>query len=225
MRIAIIAGLGLACPLLVSAAPGCPKDVPKGLSAVAVGGHVAVSGLAMAINQVQGGESAATVLTRTAAEWTQAGHIIRRGKTHGWEVLSAMGDKCLVTLQLMDRKGSFGYLARSVPATGAAPSTRALGVPLPPDARLASSVASEDDGRKGLVVTASSAQTMDALNRYFIEQLSDHKWSTPRSHKIVNRKTGVDTLFLSARRERKQVEIVMWSERGTQIVMTVAESL
>lgn len=216
----------LTCLLLSSAAAqACPKQVPPGLTAIAVGSKVVVNGLSMAINQVQGPGTAAGVLDRVEKAWKEGGYDVRRARTAGWETVSAMGDKCLVTLQLVDRKGVFGYLARSTPGTAAAPTPGAMGVVLPPDARVASSVASDDDGRKGLVVTMSSNRTLDQLNEFFMRQLGENKWSATRSHKIVNPANGSESLLVTAQRGRRQVELVMWPEGRTQIVMTISEAL
>lgn len=218
-----LAGLWLLmCPALAQA---CPGQVPPGLTAVAVASKAVVNGLSMAINQVQGPGTAGSVLDRVEQQWKHGGFDVRRGKAMGWDTVSALGKGCMVTLQLVDRNGVFGYLARSTPHSGAAASPAALGVPLPPDAKVASSVTSDDDGRKGLVVAMSSQRTLDQLGEFFMRQLGDQGWSGLRSHKIVNPSNGAASLLVNARRGRGQVELVMWREAGTQIVMTVSEGL
>jgi hypothetical protein len=217
----------LICPAAgaAGAAATCPGQVPAGLDAVAVTSNAVVNGLAMAINQVQGRGTAGAVLDRVEKQWKEGGFAVRRSNAMGWDSVSAIGDKCLVTLQLVNRNGVFGYFARST-APKTAPLTAArMGVPLPPDAQLASSVASDDDGRKGLVVTMSSRRTLDQLNEFFMRQLGDNGWKNTRSHKIVNPVNGTASMLVNARRGREQVELVMWPDGATQIVMTVSEAL
>jgi len=227
--IAGLARLSLLAPLLLSSgaagASACPAQVPAGLSAIAVADKVVVNGLSMAINQVQGPGTAGEVLDRVEKSWKAGGYDVRRASTAGWDTISAKGEKCLVTLQLVNRKGVFGYLARSTPGPVTVLSPGAMGVPLPPDASVASSVASNDDGRKGLVVSMSSSRPLDQLNAFFMRQLGDNKWSSLRSHKIVNPVNGAESLLVSAQRGRSQVELVMWPEGRTQIVMTISEAL
>lgn len=218
----------LAALLLSSGAAGasaCPAQVPAGLSAIAVANKVVVNGLSMAINQVQGPGTASEVLDRVEKSWKAGGHDVRRASAAGWQTVSAKGEKCLVTLQLVNRKGVFGYLARSTPGPAAALNPRAMGVNLPPDASVDSTVASNDDGRKGLVVSMTSNRPLDQLNAFFMRQLGDAKWSSLRSHKIVNPVDGSESLLVSAQRGRSQVELVMWPQGRTQIVMTISEAL
>ena len=226
-RVSSLAGLCFLSCLLLSTgrAQACPKQVPPGLNAAAVASNVVVNGLNMAINQVQGPGTAGAVLDRVEKAWKEGGFDVKRNQAAGWDTVSALGEKCLVTLQLVNRNGVFGYFARSTPGTGASASAPAMGVPLPPDAKVASSVASTDDGRKGLVVTMSSGRSLDQLNEFFMRQLGENKWTATRSHKIVNPASGAQSLMVNARRGREQVEVVMWPQGRTQIVMTISEAL
>lgn len=220
-RLSLLTYLLLSC----AAARACPAQVPPGLSAIAVGSKIVVNGLSMAINQVQGPGTAAGVLDRVEKAWKEGGYEVRRGAAAGWETVSAKGNKCLVTLQLVNRKGVFGYLARSTPAIAAPLTPRSFGLAVPADAKVDSSVASDDDGRKGLVVTMSSSRSLDQLNEFFMRQLGESKWSSLRSHKIVDPANGAESLLVSAQRGRNQLELVMWPEGRTRIVMTVSEAL
>jgi hypothetical protein len=211
------------CPFAM-AAPACPATVPAGLSATPVSNGVVTSGLAMDISQVNGKEDVETILGRTEQAWKAAGLEPRRSSTVGWQVLAVQGNHCLLTLQLTKRDGSFGYLARSKPASSA-PSAASMGVALPPGTKVDSSVASNDDGRQGVVVAAHSSLSLAQLSQYFMQQLGQANWSATRSHQVTDRSSGISTLFVTAQRDRQQVEIVAWPERGTQIVMTVAEAL
>ena len=114
--------LALGCCLTApGSAQPCPADIPPGLSAVPVASSVASAGLGLDIRQVQSKEDLATILDRTEQQWRAAGHAVRRDATAGWQVLSALGGDCLVTLQLVAQgsRGSFGYLSRGRKATAA----------------------------------------------------------------------------------------------------------
>lgn len=206
------------------AASTCPAAVPDGLNATPVGADIASAGLAMAVSHVEGKEEPEAILARTERQWKAAGHDVRRSASAGWQVLAAKGERCLVTLQLVQRHGSFGYLTRSKPAPSMA-TPASMGVALPPGAEVASNVASNDGGRQGVVVAARSSLSLEQLSQFFMEELGKRQWSATRSHQVTNAKTGVRTLFVTAQRARRQVEIVAWSDRGSQIVMTVADAL
>lgn len=229
MRNACMQRSALALAAILGLPPGaavaCPSQAPAGMTVTPVGDNVSANGITMALSQVQGSERAEAVLARTEKAWKEDGFDVRRTQAAGWTILSAKSAQCLVTLQLVDRNGAFGYLARSRKPAGAVPSAAAMGVPLPPDAEVTSSIGSVDDGRKGVVLALKSNQSTDDLNRYFMEELGRNGWSATRSHRISNRKTGVESIFVTAQRRREQVEIVMWREQATQVVLTVAEAL
>ena len=213
----------LACAF--ARAGNCPTGVPQGLRTAPVADRVYTQGLWLAIAQVEGKEPAATVLARTTDAWKAAGFDVKRNTAAGWEIVAAKGEGCLVTLQLTERHGSFGYLARSSDGKGAVPTAAELGVKLPPDARLASSVASDDDGRKSLVLNLSSNKSLAQLSDFFQRELVAADWKATRAHKVTDGRTRIESLFVSAQRNRQRVEIVIWPERGSQIVMTISEAI
>lgn len=208
-----------------SLASACPVPLPKGVTVIPVANNIVTSGLVMSISQVSSKDSVQAVLDATEKAWGSAGFAVRRQQVTGWQVVSAKGNNCLATLQLNERNGSFGYLSHSKKSLVTAVSAQSRGVPLPGDAKVLSSVASDDDGRRGLVVSMTSAASMDEVNRHFLQAFSDNHWQAPRSHKITNGKTHVTSLFLSAQRGRERVEIVAWDEKATQIMMTISEAL
>lgn len=218
-----MAALCLAC--MAPTAQACPSQVPEGLKAVPVANDVVTHQLNLSISQVQGSAAVEDILNRTAAVWKAGGYDLRRSKAAGWEILSALGKGCLVTLQLTSRDGAFGYLARSKQSLGVAPTAASRGVPLPHDVKLLSSVASDDSGRRGLVLSMTSNYSLDEINGFFLQQLTDNQWQAPRSNKVVNTKSRVTTLFVTAQRARARVEIVAWHDRSTQILMTISDAL
>jgi len=223
MKVAFALMLGVA--VAAGSVMACPVQSPAGLSVTPVGDNVSANGQTMALIQVQGKDSAEAVLAQAEKVWKADGYDVRRTQAAGWSILSARSAQCLTTLQLVERQGAFGYLARSRKSPVQVASAPSMGVPLPPDAQVASSVASVDDGRKGVAVALSSPRSMDAMNRYFMEELGRNGWSALHSHKVRNSKSGVESVFVTGQRQREQVEIVMWRERATQVVMTVSEAL
>jgi hypothetical protein len=218
----VLAG-ALACA--GAAAEPCPVKVPDGLKATPVADRLIVHSVAMSVAQVHGNEDAKAVLERTAAAWRQAGYQVRRGALVGWDIVAAKGKGCMVTLQLAQRRDSFGYLARSDDGRAAMPTARQRGVRLPPDAHIASSVASEDDGRDALVLHMASGRSLEQLGEFFRRELAEATWKAIRAHTVINGKTGAMTLFVTAQKGRDRVDIVIWPEQGSQIVMTISEAI
>jgi len=58
-----------------------------------------------------------------------------------------------------------------------------------------------------------------------MKQLKENKWEGV--HPIVLKSKNLETrsIFISARRGRKQIDITIWPEVETQIVMTISENL
>ena len=209
-----------------TAVQACPDRIPEGLTGVNIAKDVVTNGLATSITQVTGKDAAADILKRTEKTWKDAGFNVKRSSAVGWEIVSALGEKCLVTLQLTNRDGTFGYLSRSRPELSGGTTAKSMGAPIPVSAKVTSTVASDDDGRKGLTISMTSAVPPDDLGKYFMGELKEGKWSAVRSQVFKSPRNGETvSLMVSAQQGRKQIEIVIWPERETQVVMTVAESL
>lgn len=220
----ILVKIALCCVHTLCVAAPCPEKVPEGLSPVHVGSDVITNGLAMAITQVSGKGKVDSVLDRVESDWSTAGYDVRRNVAAGWKVVSARGKGCLVTLQLVNRDGVFGYLTRSKSATTVITPAK-MGVVLPRDATVTSSVASEDDGRRGLTLSLTSSSDVDKIRDFFTSKLVDQDWKAVRAHRIDDGRSGKSMQFVSAQRGRQQVEIVIWREQSSQIVMTVSDAL
>ncbi len=204
-------------------AGACPEKVPSGLHPVSVGDGLTVNGLGVAILQVEGRQSAASVLDRMEKEWSEAGYAVKRNQAEGWNVVSALSDKCMTTLQLVERGGAFGYMAVNRfarPVAAALPST-----PMPSGATVLSSVQSDDDGRKGRTTVLAAPQSVQQLAVFYKRQLEQDRWSAVR----VATSTGADGVpsraNLSAQRGRERVEVVIVREAGSKVVINVATQL
>lgn len=211
--------------LSTTVALACPVKTPASLSATVVASDVITSGRTMRIEQVRSRESVEAVFAEGTRLWSEAGYKVGRTKMPGWEVLSASSANCVATLQLTNRDGTNGYLARGKKSLAAPDTAAAHGVPLPRDARVMSSVQTNDDGRRGLVITLTSSSSMDEINRFFMEGMHNNKWASLRSHKVTNPKTKITSLFLTGQRAREQVDIVAWDDNGTHVLMTIVDSL
>lgn len=218
---------GFAAIALVASARAlsCPWAVPAGLHGVDVAQSLVVNGLPMAVTQVEGREPAAELLDRTEKAWKEAGYAVKRSQAAGWEIVSALSEQCLATLQLTPRNGAFGYLAISRPARSTAPTLASFGLALPASVTVGSQVASDDGGRRGLTLALRSDRPLDELSRHFMEDLARRDWSGIRPHRVVHGPSGKASQLIQAQRGRQQVQLMLWSEGGTQALMTLSDSL
>ena len=211
--------LSLAWPALALA---CPDKVPAGMTAVTVAESVAVNALGVSILQVQSRQSAASVLERLEKEWTEAGFDVRRNSAEGWDVLAALSEKCLVTLQLVERAGAFGYLAVNQRTTKVA---RGPDLPTPPGARQLSNVVSDDDGRRAVTAVFATSESVNALAEYYKQRLGDEKWDAVKAVGTMGRDGRFAGAAVSAQRGRDRIEVVIVKDEGSKVVINLATAL
>lgn len=211
--------------VLCASASACPSAVPAGLTGMDATQDVVVNGLPLSLTQVQGSEPAADVLDRTEKAWKDAGFAVKRNNIPGWEVLSALSARCLVTLQLAPRRSASGYLAVRHKERREAASLATFGLTPPGDTKVGSEVASNDQGRRGVTVSMTSAHSLDELSTYFIQQLKDQKWSGIRPHRVIDKRAQKVSQLISAQRGRQQLQMVMWTDLESHVVLTVGEGL
>lgn len=215
-----IAVLALACHA-ASPAAACPRKLPSGLAPTVVGEDIRVDGLTLSILQVSGTEAGSAVLERVERAWRAEGYLVKRNRASGWDIVSALGERCLSTLQLAQQGSAQGFFAVN-------PLTRArAGAPLtPPGARLLSAVSSiEDDGRRGTIAALVSQQPVDALRTYYMQRLRRDKWDSVRADARGAAEGRSDTVVVSAQRGRERIEVVLWREAHSHIVVNQAEAL
>lgn len=208
---------------LSSSALACPKKIPEGLTGTSVGKNLNANGLTMDIVQVESREAAKDIIQRTEKTWKDEGYKVKRNSAAGWEIVSAMGEKCLVTLQLSSRNGAFGYLSRGAPGKLTVATPASMGAPVPGDAKVTSSVISDDDGRKGLVMSMESSRAPDDLLAFFIQQLKENKWGAIRPTVLKGKNLETKSILITAQRSRTQIDIVIWREADTQMMITISE--
>lgn len=208
-------------------AVACPKTVPVGLMGDTIGQDVVANGLRMSIAQVRSARSVSDEIARIDAVWQGEGYKVKRSEAAGWSIVSALSKTCLATLQLKrtGRTGSFGYFAYGNAESGGARSVSSWGVPMPVGASVLSNVASEDTGRKGATIAMTSQEPLQRLTPFLAEGLLRMGWDNVRPHGVINAGTGQVSQLITAQRNRLQIQIMMWSAKETQIVMTVGDSL
>lgn len=201
-------------------ATACPEKVPNGMSATSVADKVMVNGMALSILQVESREAVPAVLERLEKEWTEAGYAVRRNQAQGWNVLSALSEKCMTTLQLIDQGGSFGYLAVNRLKK---PTSLRDPAPIPNGAKVLSTVTSEDDGRKGSTVLLESSQSVEDLVTFYKRRLADEQWGSVRASGMMGRDQRFTGASVSAQRGRERIEVVIRREAGSKVVVNLAQ--
>lgn len=212
----LIMGLAALAPLLATA---CPRQVPAGLTPTVVGDAIRVDSTSLSILMVEGGEQATAVLDRVERAWRSEGFNVKRNRAGGWTIVSALGERCLTTLQLADSGSAKGFLAVNPLARVSAKKPLA-----PPGARLLSSVGSkEDDGRRGTIAALVSGQPVEALRDYYVRRLRDEDWKSVRADAAAGKRA--DAIVVSAQRGRERIEVVLWRDMESHIVVNQAEAL
>lgn len=212
-----LAVFAVVAPLTAGA---CPQRVPEGLKPTVVGDAVAVNDMKLSILAVQGVEQALPVLDRVERGWRAEGFGVKRIRAGGWNIVSALSERCLTTLQLGESGAASGYFAVNPLAQ-----VRTAKPLAPPGARLLSSVSSkEDDGRRGIISSLVSRQPVDALREYYMYRLRADNWDSVRADGVGGKGSG-KPIIVSAQRGRERIEVVLWREMESHIVVNQAESL
>jgi hypothetical protein len=217
----------MALGVLLASAGGavcaCPEKLPAGMNAVTVGESVVVNGIGMSILQVESREKVGALFARIEKEWTDAGYAVKRNQAEGWNVLSALSDKCMTTLQLVDRPAAFGYMAVNRLAKPFA--TGLPAAPVPGGAKVLSTVLSDDDGRKGSTTMLSSTQSVEQLSEFYQRRLSEDKWSGVHAMGTMGTDNRYKGMSVSAQRGRERIEVVIVRDEGSKVVVNVATEL
>jgi hypothetical protein len=208
----------------ISPALACPTDVPSGLRSEPVGEELVTNGLPMTIRQVTSKESSADLLDRIEHEWKDASFAVKRQRVGQWDVLSARGESCNTTLQLIDRNGAFGYFGVSQPAKQTEWLPKHMSVKLPGNIQVNSSVSSTDGGRKALTVAFSTRRAVSDIDSYFLSSLSEAGWKGVTSHEIKNEKLD-RARIVTGQKGREQLSIVLWTDGITRALMNISEAL
>ena len=217
--------LALAILLQASVAVGCPKRLPDGLAGTPVGQDTIVNGMMLSVVQVEGRANSAETLERTAKAWTAAGFDVKRNMAAGWDTVAAISKDCLATLQFSKASGFVGYFTVGYPKPKVVLTAASLGVALPSDVRVLSTVESVDSGRKGLTLAMTSPRPLQELTKQLAEDLVRQGWAGVRPFGVMDAETKKYSQSISAQKGRQQVQIMMWSELETQIVMTIVDAL
>jgi hypothetical protein len=213
----------LALAMLSLNAAACPQKVPAGLEASTVAEDVVIDNLQLSMLLVHGREKKNAILARVAKEWVEAGYKVKRNEAAGWDVLSALSDTCMTTLQLGDRPDAFGYLA--VNKLKKAVRVSRADMPVPPGGRVTSAVDSKDDGRRGTIMSIEASMPLMAANEFYMRRLTEEKWSGVRSHVTMDANKQPKYAVVNAQKGRDLIEVVIWRDQETQVVINRAETL
>lgn len=217
------AALAGAAMLAASGVRACPQQLPSGMKAVSVSESLAVNGIGVAILQVESREAVPALLERLEKQWRGEGYAVRRNQAEAWNVLSALGEKCMTTLQLVERGGSFGYLA--VNRFDKPMAARLPEAPMPSGARVLSTVLSDDDGRKARTTVLAASQSVEQLTLFYKRALEQQRWSSVRASATARRDLSHADATVSAQRGRERIEVVIVHEGGSRVVINVATEL
>ena len=204
-------------------AMACPQKIPTGMSAVIVGEDVVVNGMKMQMLQVEGKQKVAPTFDQVEKEWTEAGYLVKRSQAEGWNVLAALSEKCLTTLQLVDKGGSFGYLA--VNKLDKYAKVRQPKVPLPPGAKVLSTVQSDDDGRKGSTMALAVSQSVQQLTEFYLKRLRDDDWSGVQAQALMGKDRALAGSTVTGQRGRDRIEVVIVRDGDVKVVINMAAAL
>lgn len=210
----------LAAAALAPAAFACPQTLPPGLQAESVGEQMVVNGLPMQIRQVTAKGTPEEVLERVERAWKDEGHEVKHHRAGEWQVISAHTPECLATLQLMARQGSFGYFGIGEPTREQAWLPKRLGIKLPGNIQLGSSVDSTDSGRKGLTVSFSTKRTVEDIDAYFMRHLNALGWQAVSSHELRGERRA---RVLSGQKGRERIQLVLWNDGLTRALLNLSE--
>jgi hypothetical protein len=211
--------------LQVSVVQACPKRLPDGLVGTPVGQNTVVNGMTLTITQVETKKPPAEILERTAKTWLADGFDVKRNMAAGWDTVAAISKDCLATLQFSKTSGAMGYFTVGYPKPAVVITPATFGMTLPVDMKVLSSVESLDSGRRGLTLAMTSKRSLQQLTQQMAEDLVRQGWTGVRPFGVMNAETGKTSQSISAQKGRHQVQIVMWPEAETKIVMTIAEGL
>lgn len=207
--------------MLAGLAQACPEQVPDGFKATPVAEEAAVNGMVLEMLQVQGKGQAGVVLDALERKWNGEGYEVKRSSAEGWQILAALSDRCLTTMQLVDRDGAFGYFA--VNRLRKPSQVRAAKVPMPRGAVVSSTVTSTDQGRQGMTMTASASGTVAEVQAFFQQRLRAEGWGAMRAMHTMDKSGQVAGVLVTAQRDRQHIDVTLVRRQGTEIVVNVAE--
>jgi hypothetical protein len=215
---------GLALSLGVQA---CPKTADRSLTGPGVGESMVVNGLPVQIQQVSSRDDMKTVIERVKQAWSEAGYAVKTRELAQWQIVSALSDQCLTTLQLTQSNGTVGFLAISEPAKAKdrAVVLKHLDVPLPSGAHVVSSLSAKDGPRSSTTTMITSQRSVTDLRDHFAEGLREAGYGNVCMQEIQRRGAIEKAQMVSAQRGGEIVEVVIFDHQGTAAVINQGQAL
>ena len=221
VRVSITLGMSA----FVSLACACPNGVPAGLQSTVVSESMVANGLPMAVLQVSSKVSAKLTIQNVETAWKEGGFEPRRRVAGEWLVVSASSEKCLTTLQLVERNGAFGYLSVSKPDKHKEMLGLELKKLLPAGVDVVSVVETLDQGRTGFTAVLLSDISSVVLRDMWLRQLKRQDWEELKANSIQTGKSADMSERVRGQKGRQQISIVIWNDAQTKAVLSVAEAL
>ena len=222
-----IAWLLTASALGISACPAfaCPGGIPAGLQSTVVSESMVANGLPMAVLQVSSKTSAKVTIQNVETAWKEGGFEPRRHTAGEWLVVSAMSDKCLSTLQLVERNGAFGYLSVSKPDRHKDMLNGGLKNVLPDGVDVVSVVETHDQGRVGFTAVLLANMSSIALRDTWLRHLQRQDWQDLKANTLKTGRTADTSERVRGQKGRQQISIVIWNETPARAVLSIAEAM
>ncbi len=228
MKLASRCLVALASIVTTVAAHACPTQADRSLVGPEVGQQMVVNGLPLQIQQVASKESLPDLLGRVERRWRDAGFDVKRHGVEPWQVVAALSDQCLTTLQLRSVNGqSVGFLGiGDVSRTkDRAVVVRKADVPLPTGASVVSSVAAADGPRTSTTTVVTSRRSATEVRDEYLMSLPGAGWRELRPQELGARDAARRAHIINARRGRDVLQIVITDTPGTTAVITQGQAL
>ena len=183
-----------------------------------------VNGLPMSILQVRGQGRPQEAVQRTELAWKESGYDTRRHVAGEWLVVSAASDRCVTTLQLVERGGAYGYLSVSQPDKGQPQPGKALQRLLPAGLTVESAIESRDQGRNGVTaVLGAERQSPQEVRDALLRRLQGQDWQALKAQRIRQPGMQADSERVTGQKGRQQLVVVIWRDTRTQAVLSLSE--
>jgi hypothetical protein len=205
----------------------CPRNAGTYLAGASVGQEMVVNGLPVQVQQVSSNESIDALFSRLQKEWTEAGWNVKRSTLGHWQILSALSEECLATLQLTKGDRTEGLFAIGRPHKGKdrVAVVRQSGIELPSGAHVVSAVSTVDGPRESATIVLTSQRSLASLRDHFVQVLQDGGYGDIRASQVRPRGSLQGAHLVSGQRGNDVVQIVIFDSGGTTVILNKGQAL
>jgi hypothetical protein len=214
--------------LLSLGAHACPRTADRSLVGPGVGEDLVVNGLPLQIQQVSSRDDVTAVIARVKQAWSDAGFDVKTRELGPWQIVSALSDRCLTTLQLMQSNGNtVGFLAIGEPgkAKDRAVVVKRGNLSLPSGAQVVSSLSAKDGPRSSTTTMITSRRSVTDLRDHFAAGLTEAGYGNVRMQEIQRRGAIERAQLVTGQRGGEIVEVVIFDQHGTTAVINQGQAL